>query len=291
LRRGDSLKVYATDSAFRTALDARLRAYARKRGVSIVRLRKEVVFERLLARLLQVQPSGWMLKGAIALEFRLRDLARASTDVDLEGFTSLEDAERVLQRSAVLDLGDRFGFAITRLRTAPTDTGPTLATYQVTAELGGRTFDQAHADVQLGRQAPIAPEFIAGPDYLAFAGVPSILVPALPLPFQIAEKVHAYTRRYVDGRPSTRVKDLVDLTLITTSIPYDVDCMALAAAITRTFAERATHPVPRALPPPPSDWATSYANQAKEAGLRAVMSDAHAKVAALVDPALKTALT
>ena len=47
---------YATAGAFRTALEQRLLAIARQRGVPLVRLRKLVAFERLLARLMAVAP-------------------------------------------------------------------------------------------------------------------------------------------------------------------------------------------------------------------------------------------
>lgn len=39
----------------------------------------------------------------------------------------------------------------------------------------------------------------------------AVEVPALPIEQHIAEKVHAYTRRYGRGNSSTRVKDLIDL--------------------------------------------------------------------------------
>jgi hypothetical protein len=53
---------YRTSVAFRTALEDRLKA-ARQDGVGLARLRKRVVFERLLARLHAVAPDTWVLKG------------------------------------------------------------------------------------------------------------------------------------------------------------------------------------------------------------------------------------
>ena len=43
---------YASAAAFRQALEARLAALSRDGGVSLMRLRKAVAFDRLLARLL-----------------------------------------------------------------------------------------------------------------------------------------------------------------------------------------------------------------------------------------------
>ena len=53
-----------------------------ERGISLTRLRKEVVFDRLLARLLRVAPHRWLLKGALALDFRLEERARTTMDLD-----------------------------------------------------------------------------------------------------------------------------------------------------------------------------------------------------------------
>ena len=49
----------------------------------MVRLRKLVVFERLLSRLLVVAPERWVLKGGVALDFRFGERARATVGLDL----------------------------------------------------------------------------------------------------------------------------------------------------------------------------------------------------------------
>lgn len=74
---------YATATAFRAALETRLKAQARDTGFPLVRLRKAVVFERLLARLLVAAPERWVLKGGLALEFRFGRHARTTKDMDL----------------------------------------------------------------------------------------------------------------------------------------------------------------------------------------------------------------
>lgn len=62
---------YGTAGAFRQALEQRLLDRSRTRDVSLIRLRKTVAFDRLLARLVQAAPGRWVLKGALALDFRL----------------------------------------------------------------------------------------------------------------------------------------------------------------------------------------------------------------------------
>lgn len=69
---------YTNAAAFRTALEARLLARSKETGLSLVRLRKAVVFDRLLARLMVVAPGRWFLKGALALDYRLGDRTRTA---------------------------------------------------------------------------------------------------------------------------------------------------------------------------------------------------------------------
>ena len=99
---------YVTAAAFRTALERRLLDRSRETGMSLVRLRKSVVFDRLLARLLAVAPGRWVLKGALALDYRLGPGTRTTKDVDL-GRTDDEDgATSDFVKAQAADLGDYF---------------------------------------------------------------------------------------------------------------------------------------------------------------------------------------
>src|SRR5262245_24876324 len=76
---------YSTAGAFRTALEARLNERARRDGVDLHRLRRQVAFDRLLARMFDLsQPvrDDWVLKGGYALEMRFH-MARSTKDLDL----------------------------------------------------------------------------------------------------------------------------------------------------------------------------------------------------------------
>jgi hypothetical protein len=74
---------YETPQALRAALEARLKNQSRERAVDLERLRRGVLFERMLARMETAHPGRWILKGGMALEFRLGDRARATRDLDL----------------------------------------------------------------------------------------------------------------------------------------------------------------------------------------------------------------
>lgn len=73
---------YETANAFRTALESRLLARARSDNVPLIRLRKLVAFDRLIARLMVVAPDRWVLKGAVALQFRAGPEYRTTRDID-----------------------------------------------------------------------------------------------------------------------------------------------------------------------------------------------------------------
>src|SRR5207247_157783 len=76
---------YATAGALRAALEARLNEKSRRDGVDLQRLRRQVAFDRLLARMFdcsQLDRDGWVLKGRYALEMRIHQ-ARSTKDLDL----------------------------------------------------------------------------------------------------------------------------------------------------------------------------------------------------------------
>src|SRR6202171_5165359 len=73
---------YATAKAFRKALEDRLRKTAETDQIQVNRLRRQVAFDRLLARLFRVDPAPWVLKGGYALELRFKT-ARSTVDIDL----------------------------------------------------------------------------------------------------------------------------------------------------------------------------------------------------------------
>jgi hypothetical protein len=104
---------YRTSAAFRTALEARLKA-AQHGGVGLARLRKRVVFERLLARLYAVAPDAWVLKGGFALELRLGAQARTTKDIYVDWAVGEDEAVGLLLDAVAVTLDDRFEFAIER---------------------------------------------------------------------------------------------------------------------------------------------------------------------------------
>ena len=105
---------YQTGYAFRRALEARLLKQSTEGSLSLVRLRKLIAFDRFLARLLAVQPDGWLLKGGLALQLRLGQRARTTKDVDVLLRLPRPEIGPTLLRAANLDLGDWFSLMVPR---------------------------------------------------------------------------------------------------------------------------------------------------------------------------------
>jgi len=81
----EEAKSYKTAGAFRTALENRLQARARDEGTDLQRLRRQVAFDRFLARMFSKGPKAaypWVLKGGYAMELRVQS-ARTTKDLDL----------------------------------------------------------------------------------------------------------------------------------------------------------------------------------------------------------------
>jgi predicted nucleotidyltransferase component of viral defense system len=276
---------YKSAPAFRQALERRLPVLSQETGRSSVRLRKEVAFDRLLARLVATAPDRWLLKGALALDYRFGSHARTTRDIDLATAGDEVSATADLLAGQAVDLGDFFSFAIERISALDRLRDGAAVRYHVTAELAGRTFDEFVLDVGFDPPTDVELARLRGPDLLAFADLAPVEVAAVPLEFQIAEKVHAYTRGYGDSaHASTRVKDLVDLALIATE--GAPNAALLRAALDRTFAGRASQRVPPTLPDPPPDWRVPYGRMAREIGLDPDLEAGHALAARLLDPVL-----
>lgn len=281
---------YADAGAFRAALEQRLRSDASADGppdpARLSRLRKRVAFERFLVRLHQVAPGQWTLKGGFALELRLDDRARTTKDIDLD-WASGEEEEIVdyLLDATDLDLSDHFAFEVERIESPP-GAEARAQRWRVVTRLDGREFETVLLDASLEAIPTTTPERLRLPATLDFAGLSTIRVPALPVEQHLAEKVHAYTRRYGSGAdvPSSRVKDLVDMVLIAKSLA--VDGRSLRVAIDRVFESRGTHPVPESLPEPPAGWGQPWREQIAGGVVDDNPRQGHVVAARMVDPML-----
>jgi hypothetical protein len=269
-----SPKTYSTAGAFRRALEERLKTASTADQIDINRLRRQVSFDRLLARLFREEPAPWVLKGGYALELRFKT-ARSTVDIDLTlqrpNAVPNEDMEtnlavrEMLQNAASIDLGDWFEFVI-----GPPSMDLTAAPYggarfPVEARMDERVFARFHLDAGIGDVVMKPHETIVCRDWLGFAGIETSQVRMIAREQQLAEKVHAYTLPRTN--PNSRVKDLVDLSLLIGS--GGLDQQRVLDALRLTFERRATHDLPLELVPPPADWQIPFRALAEGCGLPA----------------------
>ena len=279
-------KRYATATAFRRALEDRLQDIARKEGVDLQRLRRQVAFDRLLARLFQAAQASalpWALKGGYAMELRIK-AARTTKDIDLTMRSVLSPSEKKgdkknlavlekLQEAAAFRSDDFFVYAIGE-PIADLDAAPYGgARFPVDARLDGRVFVGFHLDVGIGDAVMEPLEVIEGRDWLGFAGIASPSLYMIPREQQFAEKLHAYTLPR-HGAANTRVRDLVDMVLLIQSATLAHN--KVTEAIRVTFDRRKTHSLPGTLPVPPAEWQNPYRALARECDLSGQVENAFA---------------
>jgi hypothetical protein len=273
---------YATAQALRTALEHRLGMYSQDSGVALDRLRRRVVFERIVARLEAAEPARWVVKGGMALEVRLRDDARLTKDLDL-GLREPELDPEKLRERLIDALGedpddDRFVMTVGPVKRSIEDgQGHTTWRVSISADLAGKLFGGIRVDVSPRAHELDATDVVALPNSLAFAGIAPTEIEIIDVHQHAAEKLHAMQKDFGD-RENTRVRDLVDVIILHEHDLLDLD--ALAHAVRRVWEQREEATPPRSLPPFPASWPDRYEDAAAELGLETLLFTAATSIVA-----------
>lgn len=128
---GGGVTRYRDATALRRALEARLKQESEGTSGDLGRLRRCVVFDRLAVRLSVDGATRWILKGGVALKFRLGGRARATKDLDLAVTNGVADGLAV--RELLIDAlsedadGDWFSFRVAEPVALAVDGGNRLA--------------------------------------------------------------------------------------------------------------------------------------------------------------------
>ena len=266
----EKFRQYDNAVHFRKALEDRLKNIARERAVPLDRLRRQVTFDRLLARLFDPNKSNqqWLLKGGYALEFRFHHLARTTKDIDFSiPYMNSPDENtirKMLQEKAKKDLSDWFQFFIGLPMREFDQAVYGGWRYPVEARVANRIFSKFHIDIGIGDAVISKEEWKTSEDMLGFAGIEPARVAILPVEQHFAEKIHAYSYPR-EKRPFSRIRDLVDLILlIEQGLPGED---TVVSAIEATFTRRGTHEIPKSLEIPPATLAGTYADMAQDCGV------------------------
>jgi hypothetical protein len=100
-------------------LEVRLQRTTKEKGIDLQRVRRQVAFDRLLARFFTQPETPFFLKGGYAMKLRL-STARATKDIDLTYLQRIKSQDNSLpalilnelQQLAAVDLGDYFSYAL-----------------------------------------------------------------------------------------------------------------------------------------------------------------------------------
>lgn len=224
---------YATAGCFRQALEERRNTISRDERPDFQRLCRQVGLDRFLARLAPVNNFNWILKGGYAMELRF-DTGRSTRDLDFMLRKGNNDtALTSLQRAATINIEDFFTFRVGEAM-ADLDAAPYGgARHPVEARVDGRAFVRFHVDVGIGDVIVEPIETVAARDWLAFAEIAPPSIPLISREQQFAETIHAYSLPRTN--PNSRVRDLVDLYLLTAS--GTLDRARCADALRRAMAD------------------------------------------------------
>jgi len=227
---------YRTPAAVESAIRSAAQKAARNdKSLSVQERIRLEYFHRFLCRIFSETPTdAWLLKGGTALLARVAS-ARATSDVDLFNRRhSLAAALTELRRLAALDLGDFFRFEYV----SHTDSlGGKQQAYtegirvSFDVYLGVNKKGRLNVDLVVKAVVTDTPETIIPSNVLALPKLSQCEYRLYPLVDQMADKVCATLSLY-NGHPSTRVKDLVDLVVLT--LTQTIDGSRLEVVSTRT---------------------------------------------------------
>ena len=236
---------------------------AAETGTEVNRLRHRLAFQRILSRL--AADGTWVLKGGFLLEARLGSRARATRDLDLTSIDTLEvdDLRAAATAALATDVDDEFLVRVISARPHAISDGNGVR-LSVSVDLARRPFASVRLDV-VSRPDEVlgGTEVVTLAPVLLVPGWPPVAVPSVDLGQHLAEKLHALCTMDAHSRPSTRVKDLVDVVLLIEA--GVIDEPHAAQRLRAVFAVRSTQ-VPAALPTPPDDWVNGYAAIVKRIG-------------------------
>lgn len=266
---------YATASAFRRALEDRLKQTAKARSRSLEELRREFLFQRFLALVFSSPDGQWVLKGGAGLLMRLAG-ARFSKDLDLLhlGELTAEQSVAELRQSTAPREGDHLVFVVED-GVSYSGANPVVQ-IRVTAYIGTR-YGAFPIDLATELHMVAPPETIRPDPVVELPGLPELPeVVVYPLADQVADKVCAMFELYgKSAGVSSRYRDLVDLTLIVTSCELDGRRVAQAVA---SETRRRSVALPGEMRSPGPDWAAGYAAIARRSKLAPAL---HVTAAAL----------
>jgi Nucleotidyl transferase AbiEii toxin, Type IV TA system len=272
---------YKTTAAFSAAITAHLKSASQTSGFTPTELRRQFAYDRLLQRIFAHEPYDWVLKGGGGMLARIPQAARHSMDLDMFYDGNLHEAMNQLRVLASQDAGDFFDFHLLTGRTIG-ERGTQIA---VNATLDNRTFERFSIDLVVVSNMTQDPDTIQPLSPLSIEGLSRFPYRVYPVVDHLADK-HAAILETHRGVPSSRYRDLVDITIIATT--QRIDSAPLRTAVISELAYRNIS-MPETFTVPSTAWRNGYETLVKNlprTNAPATLQDALAIAGALLNPIL-----
>ncbi len=200
------------------ALEMAVKAAAKSSPLDTGRAVSGFYFHRLLCRVFSRPKTPFMLKGGQSMLARTVD-ARATRDIDLLSQQSdLGSALEEIKALAAINLEDFITFEFLSAEHIKTEDeyrsglNVTFASY-----LGNKRMQDVSIDLVVNQIPCSEPEIMQPADRINIEGIPACDYRVYPLVNSLADKLCAMVEMH-EGRPSSRVKDLVDVVIYATSM-------------------------------------------------------------------------
>ena len=211
------MMAYATP----TALEMAVKAAAKASSLDTGRAVSGIYFHRFLCRIFSRQDSPFVLKGGQSMLARTAD-ARATRDIDLlSEKADIDEALAELKHLAAIDLEDfvTFEFVGYKPIKAEDDYRAGL-NVTFTPLLGGKRLQDISIDLVFGQIAYGKSEVVEPADRIDVPDIPTFGYRIYPATCSLADKLCAMVEMH-GGRPSSRIKDLVDVAVYAVTTDFD----------------------------------------------------------------------
>lgn len=272
------------------ALEMAVKSAAQKSPVDTNRAIAGFYFHRLLCRVFSKADSPFVLKGGQSILARTIN-ARTTRDIDLLAQEkSLENAIEDLKDLAATDLDDFISFKFDRTEPIKADdeyrSGQKVWFNPV---LGAKIMQAISIDLVVDEVDHLEPETLTPADRFEIEGLPTFDYKIYRAENALADKLMAITEIH-DGRPSSRVKDLVDIVVYARTC--EVDGQTLASCISKEAKVRGirfqgSFDIPQSWYLNFKKTYTKLAAQAKISPLAPNVESAVETARKLLDPAIK----
>lgn len=178
-------------------------------------------FHRLLCRVFSDPSSRFLLKGGQSVLARTVD-ARTTRDIDLLSMSGgLEEAVEDLKRLSAVDLGDFVTFSFAEMKPIKTeDEYRSGANVRFHVHLGNKKLQDISIDLVVDDIPQTHFETLVPADRIEVRDISTCAYRVYPVESSLADKLCAIMERY-QGRPSSRLKDLIDIVIYARSCTVD----------------------------------------------------------------------